>query len=166
MAFPSRDGVQCVLRCKRDVDSFPTARGLSAGISVPLDDAVFYTTLRRGFDVQLLHKPQYSEAVNMWPHPEHGHIVFPMTLLQATHLEQRFPEFSTEGSGVCGQWRLERKDMHLSLTLVRVLPLPEFWTLVREPGVNPEWLEPCFAAYRHISLEALARMPVEEEDAE
>lgn len=156
MAFVRGDSYMLPCRATLDGSSMPRL----GGAAIPLDDALFYTTLRRGANVCLLRMPQYTEALCLWPHPAHGHLVFPMTLLEATRLEDECPDFGTP-AGVMGQWRLERKKDGagtggLVLSLVRALPLPEFWTLVRTAGVNPEWLAPCFAAYAGTTLEDLA----------
>lgn len=125
-----------------------------------MNDTMFYTTLRRGYDVDLL-SACYTEAVNVWPHPQHGHIVFPMTFPQASLLEQQHPEFSVHAAGLCGQWRLERKEGSnaLTLSLVRkVDDLLEFWALVRKDNVNPSWLASCFDTYRTLGLEEVAAL--------
>lgn len=122
-------------------------------------DARCFMTLRRGYDVSLLPDTCYTEAVCMWPHPEHGYLVFPMTLPQASEMELRYPQFSTDGEGLFGEWRIEYKGGKLVLDLIRTLELHEFWTLVRQAGVNPPWLESCFAAYRDVELEHLALLP-------
>jgi hypothetical protein len=142
--------------CKRDVNDVPRPGVTRA--SIPLKDTTCYTTLRRGFDVDLLHGVAYTEAVCMWPHPELGHFVFRMSLPQASNMQRRYPEFGVEGAGLCGQWRLECKGDTLVVDLVRKLELREFWALACKADINPGWLEPCFAPYFGVDFESLATM--------
>ena len=126
---------------------------------IPLDDCMFYATLRRGFDVSLVRPARsYSEAVCMWPHPRAHFLVLPLTLPQAEALEACHPTFAFSGPGLHGQWRLEKKRQDsttLTLELVRPLALEDFWAVVTRPRINPPWIEPCFARYMGVALRDL-----------
>jgi len=149
------------LSCRSEMDVFPAMR---RSFHIPLDDCVFYSTLRRGFDVSLLHPSRsFSEAVCVWPHPTHKHIVFPISLPTAEELEQRFPEFGFGGIGLHAQWRLEKKRqdaLDLTLELVRPLELAEFWALVSRPNINPSWMEACFSQVLGVKLKDVGSLPL------
>lgn len=133
--------------------------------TIPFDDVMFYATLRRGFNVDALPSTYYVEAVCLWSHPEHGHMVIPMSLPDASALEVAAPAFAPEGRGVSGQWRLERKDATLVLTLVQELDADKFWAVVTQRGVNPPWMEACFAPYAGLTFRQLAALREDDDDA-
>jgi hypothetical protein len=152
------------LSCRPDMNRFPA---MQRRFDIPLDDCVFYATLRRGFDVSLLSPTRsFSEAVCVWPHPDANFLVLPLNLPAAEDLEQQFPEFAFAGHGLHGQWRLEKKRQNstaLTLELVRALELAEFWALVTRPNINPPWIEACFAPYFGVKLADVPGVCVEYE---
>ena len=123
-------------------------------VELPADDVMFFSTLVRARGVDTLARAgqparSYIEAVCAWPHPTHGHFVFPISLPFAQQLEAQFPEFGEGREGLTGQWRLTAKG----LGFVRRVAIPEFWALIQHAGINPPWIEPCFDAYKNVALE-------------
>lgn len=116
---------------------------LGRGLRVPLDDALFWAVLRRGWSVQPCRAPLYVEALCLAPHPDRGYFAFPMTALAADQLAAAWPAFA--GEGLMGQWRLTRSGGALTLSFVAPQDAATFVATVTRRGINPPWLEPCYA---------------------
>jgi hypothetical protein len=85
-------------------------------LKIPADDVVFSAVLKRSHTVHIgketfvrcMHVAEFEDKNN--------HLVFPMTLLQATSVEARFPEFVDEG--LMGKWQLSKSNNSLRLKIL------------------------------------------------
>jgi hypothetical protein len=113
-------------------------------IRIPADDVVFSAVLRKGPTTHV-GKTSRVRCTHIAEYSKNSHILFFMSILEATATESRNPEFSSDG--IMGKWKLvppKEGDVPLIVLLEVFDSVSDFVMEAIGPN-NPEWVRKSYA---------------------
>ena len=120
---------------------------VASKLFIPADDVVFSAALKRAQTVHV-GKETFVRCAHVAEYDKTGNtLIFPMTLLEATYVEAKYPEFVEEG--LMGKWQLSKTNNTLRLKFLSSYSQPnEFLEDVLGPE-NPEWIKQSYNCVKH-----------------